>query len=391
MKKIGFSALLLVILASSTLFSLEILEPDSIEVPDVALMRGNTYIIYPFGISIGRQNPFTGDTDYVYYSNRIGGVITNASGLVSMADNGYNGVTLSRLLYGKVFGSNIFGAYLVHNYARDVSGKTGVTSFNNDSLNNYIIYQNLKWNNGKCPLILSFVSNYNENSLKYKVKLSGYNPGQFFNFEYDAGSIALQFSNIIKRFKLEGNLNTGKSLSEFGIFTYLDKSIFNMSEAGIYYDYYNQLFSVNASHTLRLDSKNLLKLGANYCFIGEAYTFNYYGIKPYIYSSFHYYFPSDSLKLSATALFNRKYYKGYLFGSVKYDTTFTYSLITYNTLIWEPKDALFLNPGVKIAGNEKEIEVSPVAEIKFIDASLYASYNLYWKRFSIVGKWDFYN
>ncbi len=392
MKRIGFNFILLIFIMSSTLFSIELIEPDSVRIPDVILMGENVYITYPFDINVGRQNPFASDSDYIFYSNRIGGIITNIDGIVAAEDNSYDGLVISRLLYGRAFDSNIFGAYLIRNYMRNISGKTGVTSFYEDSLNNYIIYQNIQWRNEKFPLILSFVSKYNEDSFKYKVKLSGYNSRQFLNLEYDGNDIVLRFSNRIKRFKFEGNLNTGEKKSKFGIFTHIDKSIFNMSEVGIFYDYYNRVFSTDISHLVRLDSKNLLKFGADYRFTRDAYTYlTYFRTKPYINTSFYYYFPSDSLVISATSMFSRKYYKGYVSGSLKYDTTISYNLTLYSTIVWEPKDALFLDPGMKMTGNEKKIEVIPVVEIRFIDASLFVCYNLYWKRISIVGKWDFYN
>ncbi|MCD6245353.1 hypothetical protein J7J58_00445, partial [candidate division WOR-3 bacterium] len=63
MKRIGFNFILLIFIMSSTLFSIELIEPDSVRIPDVILMGENVYITYPFDINVGRQNPFASDSD----------------------------------------------------------------------------------------------------------------------------------------------------------------------------------------------------------------------------------------------------------------------------------------------------------------------------------------
>ena len=392
MKRIGFSYLLIFLLYVPELFSLNIVENKYPKIPTVISMTGNNYISYPFDIEIGRCNPFLNDSEFVLYSDRIAGIISNSDGLYAYYPTGYTGKIISRLLYGKIAGSNILGAYLIRNYTKKFSGKTGVTNFKTDSSDNYIIYQNVKWNNGILPLMLSFASYYNKDSLSYKIKFSGYSKNQFVDFEYMKNHLFLQFSSNAGRFGLMGKLNSYERLSDLEVFTPFYKSIFNTSDIGLIYDYYNRSISLGLSHTLRLDSKHLIKAGANYSLKNEFCGYlNFYGISPYIYSSIHYCFPSDSLTLSTISIFNERYFKGYFEGNIKYASSLTYKLISYDKLIWEIKDALFLNPGIKIEGDIDHIEVLPVLEMRFLDASLYTTYNLYWKRLSIIGKWDFYN
>ncbi len=387
--KIGFSIVVLFV-TTVPLLSLNLIDYTA-KPPIVADMEGNTFISYPFDIIVGRKTPFLKDTSDIFYSNRIEGLITNSEGDNVPVERSYNDTIISRLLYMKSYDAQGFGAYLMHNYHNDISGKTAFTSYNKDSLNNYIFYQNVKWSNDKFPLLLSFSGNYNADSFHYNLRLTGYNRNQFIDIGYLDRQLTIKFANSVNRFRTEGFLDLRNRQSKIAVSTYIDKTVFNESDISAAYDPYNTIFYVGLSHNLRIDSRNIVKGGLEYYFKEFPHIYiGYYGIKPYIYGSVNYY-PTDSLKFSVVSILDRRYVKGYIKGGITYDSTVTYTIDSYASLIYEPKDALIVGPGVKIKGENENIEVIPVMEIKFIDLSIYASYNLYWKRLVIAGKWDFYN
>jgi hypothetical protein len=86
-----------------------------------------------------------------------------------------------------------------------------------------------------------------------------------------------------------------------------------------------------------------------------------------------------------------KYLKGYVYGHMDYDTTFSYEATLLNILPFKFKEAITISPGFKFKLNNNDIDILPIGHLKFIDAHFISSYDFINKNFSLVAKWDFYN
>jgi hypothetical protein len=398
MRKIGFRILLFLLFLPIIIYSFEfeyaILEKPRFD--DIISLDYYTKVNYCFNINYGWYNPFITikDSTFTPYQNNFNNIYFSSIRQHFIDENIYNDTILTTLYYGRCdnFYSTIIGGSFIRDYFLEFSGKTAFTNISDTYNNRYLFYQNIHWENRSLPITVSFNGNYYNDTLNYIVRLFGVSQNTYLDFCYKKSNLYMTSDFKFKKYRALFSLNTEIDSGDFLIGYQIKNTPYNILYINYEYKMYQNLQGASLSYICRMNEKSLTAYNIRYYIYNHFdVIMRYISIKPYFDISFNYKHPDNMFSADISSIYTMKYLKGYVYGHMDYDTTFSYEATLLNILPFKFKEAITISPGFKFKLNNNDIDILPIAHLKFIDAHFISSYDFINKNFSLVAKWDFYN